>query len=135
MIRKKLPDKAKAQSIVAAAERNMLAVERLAIDAVTGPLIATTIYESFRMLGDALLTAEGFEVEGSDHHAEMIGRLTKLNVAASRSVLVLDELRKKRNKINYDGYLLSLEEVMDILAIKAALWEPLLAEVSARIKR
>lgn len=135
MIRRKLPDKAKASSIVATAEKNILTIDQLEVNAVSGPLITTTIYESFRMLGDALLTAEGFETEGKDHHAEMIGRLTCLKVNASRSALVLDELRKKRNKINYEGYVPTEDEVKDAISIKNSLWKPLLTEVKLIIKR
>ena len=135
MIRKRFPDRAKAEGIVATAEKNISAIERLEIDSITGPLITSTIYESFRMLGDALLTAEGFETEGKDHHSEMIGRLMQLKVNANRSLLVLDELRRKRNKINYDGYLPTQDEVKDVIAVKNSLWKPLLEEIKFVIKR
>ena len=135
MIRRRFPDKAKAAGIVATAEKNILAIERLEIDNTAAPLIVSTIYESFRMLGDALLTAEGFETEGRDHHSEMISRLMQLKVSTNRSLLVLDDLRKKRNKINYDGYLPTGDEVNDVIAIKNSLWKPLLAEVKSIIKR
>mgnify|MGYP001582547461 CR=1 FL=1 len=135
MIRKKVPDKAKALSILNAAANNIEAIKLLEGNRKADGLAVTAIYESFRMLGDALLTAEGFETSGKDHHAEMIGRLLKLQINADRSLLVLDELRRKRNKVNYEGYAPSEDEVKDIIAVKNSLWDPVFNEVKGRIEK
>lgn len=134
MIRRKFPDKAKSASILKNAEGNMDVIESIKNNQKAGSLIVSTIYECFRMLGDALLTAEGFETTGKDHHKEMISRLLKINVKTTRPLLVLDELRRKRNDINYEGYTPTEDEIKDTLAIKDALWKPMLTEVKRLIE-
>ncbi|MBI2137094.1 hypothetical protein HYU12_01095 [Candidatus Woesearchaeota archaeon] len=135
MIRRKFPDKAKAMSMLNAAEGDLEVIESIKNNRKAGSLIVRTIYECFRMLGDALLTAEGFETTGIDHHKEMISRLLKINVKTTRPLLVLDELRKERNDINYEGYAPTEDEIKDAIAIKDALWKPVLTEVKRLIER
>ena len=135
MIRRRFPDKVKALSMLSAATNNIISVELLVGNDKAGGLIISAIYESFRMLGDALLTAEGFETSGKDHHADMIGRLLKLHVTSDRPLLVIDELRKKRNNINYEGYMPTPDEVKDAVSIKNSLWNSLLSEVMRLIEQ
>ena len=135
MIRKRFPDKPKALSMLNAAANNVEAIKLLEGNRIAGGLVVSAIYESFRMLGDALLTYEGFETSGNDHHVEMIGRLLKLQINADRSLLVLDELRKKRNKVNYEGYAPTEDEINDIIAVKNLLWDSVFNEVKRLIEK
>ena len=63
--------------------------------------IVRSIYESFRMLGDALLLIHGKEASGTDHHVEMINELFTLKVDTKRPTQVLLNLKNLRNKVNY----------------------------------
>ncbi len=135
MIRPRSPDKLKARSMINAAELDMRFIEKLPVSIESGPSLVRGIYENFRMLGDAFLTARGLEVSGIDHHREMIEALTKLNIKASRPLSLLHELRKIRHQINYEGYLPTIEEANYVVAIRESLWKPLLAEVKKQIEK
>ncbi len=128
MIRKRFPDKIKARSMVNAAIEDMKFVDTLPRKVQASQTIIRTIYENFRALGDALMTAKGLDASG-DHHFEMIDALVKLQIKTSRPLLLLHELRKLRHNINYEGYIPNQEELSYVLAIKESLWEPLLLEV------
>lgn len=135
MITKKSPDERKAKSVIEAASRGMNFVESSPINVNSGPSIIREIYESFRMLGDALLTAKGFETTGKDHHAQMISELVTLRIQTERPLILLHELRKMRHKINYEGYLPMDAEIKEVIAIKDALWKPLFAEVKRLVEK
>ena len=72
--------------------------------------IARNIYESFRMLGDALLVAKGIE---SKDHILPIKEIMKLDIETARPLGVLDNFRRLRHNINYYGYKPRIEEVAD----------------------
>lgn len=128
MIRRRVPDFAKARSILAAAKIDMGFVESMAVSRKSSQSIVRGIYEDFRMLGDALLAAQGFEASGPDHHEEMIDALVRLQVKAPRPLMLLHEIRKLRHRVNYGGYVPSEEEARYVLSIKEALWKSVLAE-------
>ncbi|MBI2574716.1 hypothetical protein HYV82_02415 [Candidatus Woesearchaeota archaeon] len=128
MIRKKVPDIAKARSMIAAARIDMGFIESVPVSREASQSIIRGVYENFRILGDALLTAQGFEASGSDHHAEMIDAIVRLQIKTPRSLMLLHEIRKLRHRINYIGYIPSEEEAEYVLSIKKALWKPVLAE-------
>ena len=134
MIRRRVPDLVKARSMLNAAVIDMGFVEKLHVKSEAAQSIVRSVYENFRILGDALLTAQGFETVGADHHAQMIDALTKLGIQTQRPLLLLHELRKIRHKVNYEGYIPTEEELKDILAIKEALWQPVLAKVKQLIE-
>jgi len=90
------------------------------------PTIAGNVYECFRMLGDALLTARGIEYTD---HASSIDALMHLPTRSSRSSSILVDLKTLRHAINYYGYEPSIEQVEDVLSIADALFEPIAAQV------
>ena len=135
MIRNRVPDKVKARSMLTAAVTDMRFVEKLPVTSESTLSIIRGVYEDFRMLGDALLTAGGSEAEGIDHHFEMINALMKLQTKAPRPLLVLHELRKLRHKINYQGYIPTEDEAKYALSIKEALWLPVLEEVKKSVEK
>lgn len=134
MIRRKTPDKAKARSMLAAAVLDMEFIASLQITTKATQSIARGIYENFRILGDALLTAKGFETAGTDHHTQMIEALVKLNIKTPRPLLLLNELKRIRHKINYQGYIPTENDVKYVIDIKEALWNLVLDEVRKQIE-
>ncbi len=121
-IRYKRPDKKNALSIVNAAERDMRFTLTLKPDEDSASTITRNIYESFRMLGDALLVAEGIE---SQDHIAPIRELLKLRVVTTRPINLIENLRILRHNINYYGYMPKLAEVDDVISIADSCFKPL----------
>ncbi|MBU0980555.1 MAG: hypothetical protein KJ709_07135 [Nanoarchaeota archaeon] len=126
----KRPDPKKAQSIIISAERDMKFTLTLKPTEDSSATIIRNIYESFRMLGEALLVRRGVR---SYDHVSQIDELINLNVKAERPLRVLENLRSLRHNINYHGYSPKRAEVMDTLDIAKTLFSPLLAEVKHKI--
>ena len=64
----------------------------------SGSTIIRNIYESFRMLGNALLISKGIE---SQDYITQINELLKTKVSTSRPINLIDNLRRLRHNINY----------------------------------
>ena len=133
-MRKRVPDINKAASMLEAAQVDIRFLETLPVNQQSGQSIIRGIYENFRLLGEAYLAVQGLEPAGADHHKQVINALLKLNINAEKSVLVLDELRKLRHSINYDGYIPSLKEIEYVISIKKALWIPVFKEVKKMVR-
>ena len=129
-MRYKRPDHKNAQSIVEGAEREMEFTLKLPISEASASTIIRNIYEAFRMLGDAILVAEGME---STDHVAPIQELLKINVKTVRPIQVIDNLRMLRHNINYYGYRPNLREAEDAVSIAQACFKPLLVEVKKNI--
>ena len=124
-MRKKIPDKKNALSIIESSEREIKFTLSLKISEEAGSTIVRNIYESFRMLGDAILISKGVK---SEDHKTPINELLKLNVKTSRPINLIDNLRRLRHNINYYGYKPSLIEVEDAVSIAKSCFNPLLKE-------
>ena len=122
-IRHKVPDKKNALSIIEASKKDMDFTLTLKLSEKSGPTIVRNIYECFRMLGDALLVANGIK---SQDHIAPINELLKLKVKTSRPIYLIDNLRKLRHNINYYGYSPKLVEVEDVISLAQSCFEPLL---------
>ena len=131
MMRYKRPDRKNARSIAEAAEREMEFTLSLKITEEAGATIVRNIYECFRMLGDALLVAQGIK---SDDHITPVQELLKMNVATSRPIYVVDSLRRLRHNVNYYGYQPKLPEVEDALSIAKSCFPALHKAVLRKIK-
>ena|SRR3989344_9405031 len=129
--RQKRPDKKNAQSIVQAAKNDMEFTLSLKVTEASGSTIVRNIYECFRMLGDALLVAKGVE---SIDHVMQIKELTELKISTLRPLGVLDNLRRLRHNINYNGYKPTIPEVKDAIEIAEYLFESILKEVLKIVK-
>lgn len=112
MIRYKRPDKKKAISLVNTASSDYKFTLNLPTNDLSANTIIRNIYESFRMIGEALLISKGIQ---SEDHVLPINELIKLNVRLSRPLIYLDHLRKLRRNINYYGYRASKEQAEDAL--------------------
>lgn len=134
MISRRTPDKAKAKSMVFAAELDIGFISSLPITTKSAQSIIRGIYENFRILGDALLTAQGFKSAGIDHHTQMIDALIKLDIKTTRPLPLLKELKKIRHQINYNGYVPTENDVKYAIELKEAFWADILTEVKKQIE-
>ena len=116
-IRYKVPDKKNALSIIEASKKDMNFTLSLKSSEESGTTIVRNIYECFRMLGDALLVIKGIK---SEDHIEPIKALLDLKIDTSRSLNLIDNLRRLRHNINYYGYKPSRLEAEDALSIAKA---------------
>jgi len=130
-MRKRTADKAKAQSLISASEKEMEYLESLSPTKEAASTIIRGIYENFRRIGEALLIAKGLEGD----HEETIKELTLLPVKTERPIQVLDNLRRLRHDINYQGYQPSQADLDDIISIKKTCWRPVLQEAKQRINQ
>ena len=135
MIRKRIPDKFKAQSMITAAEMEIKFTKAIEPTTESASTIVRNIYEALRMLGDALLLIHGKEASEPNHHEEMINELFKLKVETKRPIQTIGNLKTLRNKINYQGYLPSVEEAKDALSIMEACFQPLVSKIKEEVKK
>lgn len=130
-IRYKQPDVKNAFSIIEAAARDMKFTLSLPATEESAATIARNIYESFRMLGDALLVAKGIR---SEDHILPINELMQLRAKTARPLGLLDNLRRTRHNINYYGYKPSLPETKDIVNFAQSCFEPVKEAVLREIQ-
>lgn len=129
-MRFKRPDKKNALSIVNAANREINFTLSLNITENSGPTIIRNIYESFRMLGDALLVKKGIE---SQDHLQPIKELLNLKIITPRPISIIENLRILRHNINYYGYSPKIEEVKDIISFAKECFNIISKEVLKKI--
>ncbi len=134
MIRKRVPDKFKAQSMIEAAEIEINFIKKLEVSRGSSSIIVRSVYESFRMLGDALLLIHGKEASGLNHHEEMINELFTLKVDTKRPMQILLNLKNLRNRVNYQGYIPTLEEVKDAHSIVDSCFDPIINKIKEKVK-
>ncbi len=127
MIREKVPDKMKALSLIESAEKDMQFTLSLKISEASANTIVRNIYESFRMLGEALLIFKG--LEPLDHRV-CIDEILKLNVDTERPLNLLDGLRRLRHTINYYGYRASEKEALNTRLIAKNCFYPVLGKIN-----
>ncbi len=134
MIRYRTPDKAKARSMISAAENEITFIKTIPPMTASASIIIRTIYESFRMLGDALLLLRGKEAVGQDHHKIMIEELLTLSVQTTRRTQALLNLKDLRHRINYNGYIPAPAEAIDALSIADGCFQPLAQKIREEYK-
>lgn len=126
MVRHKNPDFKNALSLVESSKRQVEFTLSLPVSQEAGTTIIRNIYESFRMLGDAILVKKGIKTQD---HLIQIKELLKLNVKTLRPIQLIDSLRIIRHNINYYGYRPSLEEINECISITKNCFFPLYKEV------
>lgn len=130
MMQKK-PDIKKSLSLIESSKRDINYTLSLKISEESANTIVRNIYESFRMLGEAILTARGIK---SEDHVLPISELTSLKIQTKRPLNFLDNLRKLRRNINYYGYSATKEEAGDILNFAKSCFDDVLIEVKRKIE-
>ena len=131
-IRYKRPDHKNALSLLNAAALNMKFTLTIPVSEQAGVTIVRNIYESFRMLGDALLLTKGIE---ADDHVAPLKELLTLRVDTTRPISLLDNLRRLRHNVNYYGYIPNVAEVDDIVSIAKSCFEPLHLAVLEKVSQ
>ncbi len=131
-MRIKRPDYKDAESLLEAARRDIKYTLSLNVTLDSTPTIIRNVYESFRMLGDALLISRGIE---SSDHVQPIQEILKLNLNTKRPLQVIDNLRRLRHNINYYGYSPTVEEAEDVLSIARSCFEEVYRSVMEFVKR
>jgi hypothetical protein len=129
-MRIKRPDRKNAASILEAAKRDMEFTLTLQVTEQSSATIIRNIYESFRMIGDALLVRKGVV---SEDHIAPIKELLNLKVDVKRPLNLIDNLRRLRHNINYYGYKPKIAEVQDAIILSKALFNPLVNEIKKQI--
>lgn len=132
-MRTRTPDAPKARSLVRSAELEMEFLDTLELSSKSASTIIKGIHENFRKLGEAVLISKGQEPEEHNNHQMCLQALMNLKVKTTRPLQVLDNLRKIRNDINYNGYIPSMADLDDVISIKKACWKPILEEVKKNI--
>lgn len=131
-IRYKRPDVKNADSIVDAAKREMSFVLSIEINEKSSSTVIKNIYECFRMLGDAILVANG---KTSKDHTEQIKALMRIKVNTPRPLQLLDNIRMLRHNLSYYGYRPSREEAEDIVDFAKKCFSLTYEEVIKEIKK
>lgn len=131
-MRIKKPDIKRALSLLESAKRDFHYTLSLKLSEDSSNTIVRNIYESFRMLGEALLLAKGIE---SEDHVLPIGELIKLNVKVQRPLNILDNFRRLRHNINYYGYKAKIEEAKNLIDFSKTSFDLLFKEVKRQIER
>ena len=131
MERYKKPDVKNALSILEAAKREMDYTFSLKVDEAGGSTIIRNVYESFRMLGDALLVKKGIK---SQDHLAPLQELVRINVETRRPIGLIETLRLLRHNINYYGYKPKIIEVEDILDFARAVFPMAFREVKRLVE-
>ena len=129
-MRERKPDVKKALSLIESAKDEINFTLTLKLDKDSANTIVRNIYESFRMLGQALLIAQGKEIP--DHIAH-IGELIKLKIETKRPLSLLDNFRRLRHNINYYAYKSSVADAQDMINFTKICFEPLFKEVKRKI--
>ena len=131
MTRQRIPDKEKAKSLTASAKKDYEYTLTLEINDNSANTIIRNIYESFRMLGEAILTIKGIEFTD---HIECIKELINLDIKIKRPAQILDYLRKTRHRINYYGYIAKKDEAEEIISMAKDLFLEFYEEIEERAR-
>lgn len=100
-IRQRSPDRARAKSLVEAAEKTMCAISEMRLTDSNATILFRETYESIRQLGDARWWLRGYEPK--DHEVSM-EILKEEKISESNKLAKLDRFRAIRNDANYSGY-------------------------------
>lgn len=128
---KKYPDKKRALSLIESSKDEIKYTLKLKITLESANTIVRNVYESFRMLGEALLIKKGI---WPTDHIKSINELLKMNISTSRPIYVLENLRKLRHNINYYGYKATTDEAKNSISIANSCFNPLFNEINKQVK-
>ena len=107
----------KARSLLSAAKRDYEFTLTITPSPQSSATIIRNVYESFRMLGEAKLALSGIK---SADHSMQIQELIRLPVDTKRPLQALQEIKRIRHSINYDGYEPRVTQAEDALDIARA---------------
>lgn len=135
MIRIRIPDKIKAKSLIEATELEISFIKTIEPSKESGATIVRSVYENFRRLGETLMCIKGKESVGQGQHSDHINELFILKIKTERPIRVLENLKKLRMDINYEGYIPNMEEVKDAISIAETFFKPILEEIKKELNK
>ncbi|MBI4144253.1 HEPN domain-containing protein [Candidatus Woesearchaeota archaeon] len=130
-MRSKQPDAKQALSLVISAEKDIKFTLNIEVSEASTNTIVRNTYESFRMLGEAMLIKKGIK---SQDHVSMIKEITTLNIQTERPLMIIERLRKLRHNINYYGYRATIQDAEDAISLAKSCFEPALKEIKRILK-
>ena len=101
MLHKVFPDSEKAESIFKMALDREKTINTLNINYPT--IIAENYYEIVKELSTSLLLLNGFRAIGENAHKDIIDNLNKFIKLSDYEISLLQDLRIRRNKSQYEG--------------------------------
>ncbi len=107
-VRKTSPDPSLLKSLLATAETDLLFLDPLEINANSARKIISNYYDTLRSIIEALAAKEGFKVYSHEAFTYFLQEKNEQLLAEK-----FDRYRKIRNKINYYGKEISLEEAKE----------------------
>ena len=120
MIKKIFKDKEKVKSILKLVEER----EKFIKSAAKFPtILAENYYEITKELSIAVLLSDGLKAIGENSHKEILDSLINYKFS-SQEIMILQDLRKRRNKSMYEGkqieyvYLENKEEILKEIIMK-----------------
>lgn len=128
---KKHPDKKRAESIIKSSLNDIKFILKIHPTEESANTIVRNIYESFRMLGEAILIKKGVR---KINHRNSINALIKLDINTKRPLDLLENLMRLRNNINYNGYQANIFEAKDTILLARTCYPLLLNEVKKIIE-
>lgn len=123
MIIKISPDSEKARSIFSMAKLREQQLKELDITKFS-TIIAENYYEVIKEMATAILLIKGIKATGEYAHKDLIEQALKYNLVDDFEHSLLDDLRNKRNKSQYEGkqievsYLENNQNAFDKIIIK-----------------
>jgi len=106
MIIKIMPDKERAMSIFNLAKSTELALNEITQKIIIGEnqsLVVREYYEIIRELITAVMLCEGLKATGENAHKETINYLSKCEDFSHDEILMIQDLRIRRNNSAYEG--------------------------------
>jgi len=129
------PNPAKAKSMLEAAERRLQFIKKVPVTEESADIVSEKCYDSFRMLGDALLIARGKKSARQGHHRTALNELLTLHARTELPLTTLLNLQELRRKIEYDGYQATISEAENAITVTNTCFQPLLEAVRKEIKK
>ena len=127
----KLPDKERAKSLIQNSIKDIKYTLTLNISEESANTIVRNIYESFRMLGEAILLKKGIR---PIDHINSINELLKLELKTLKSLNILENLRKLRHNINYYGYKANIYDAKESVSFAKNCFNELLKKINEIIE-
>lgn len=129
LVRKRSPDKFRAESLIKAAIVSAEFAKLYEIDDKTATGIFKEMYDAFRQLGDAKWSIMGYEPV--DSHKASMKALATAEIKMGYRLQNIDMFRVIRNDVQYRGYLVKKEQASDIVS----LWDDLSKELIEWVKK
>nr|MCK4930399.1 hypothetical protein [Nanoarchaeota archaeon] len=98
------------KSLIKSSQNRLESAKRLDIDKTTCSSVISLCYESLRELLEALATKKGFKIYNHECYAAFLKEI----LGQKELSVHFDKFRKIRNKVNYYGKELSVEDAISI---------------------